>query len=52
MFTAAFDHAWVVVAVFGAILAWLVWQSFLQAGQSTAALLRAIEHEANRDDAL
>jgi GT2 family glycosyltransferase len=46
MFTAAFDHAWVVVAVFGAILAWLVWHAFLQAGQSTANLLNAVEHEA------
>ena len=52
MFTAAFDHAWVVVAVFGAIVAWLLWHAFLQAGQSTAALLRAVEYEANRDDAL
>ena len=41
MLAAASDRAWIVVAVFGAALAWLLLQIFVQAGQSTAALLRA-----------
>jgi O-antigen biosynthesis protein len=36
-----FDGAWVVSPVFGSIFAWLLWNTFRQAGQSMAALLRA-----------
>jgi GT2 family glycosyltransferase len=38
---AAFDAAWSVVIIFGATLVWLLWIAVGQAGQSTAALLRA-----------
>ena len=43
---AAFDRALVVVVVFGAALAWLLWQIFVQAGQSTASLLRTMGSQA------
>jgi O-antigen biosynthesis protein len=46
MLAATFDGAWVVAVVFGAALAWLLLQIFVQAGQSTAALLRAVGNEA------
>jgi hypothetical protein len=46
MVAATFDRAWVVAVVFGAALAWLLWHVFVQAGQSTAALLRAAGNEA------
>jgi O-antigen biosynthesis protein len=39
---AALDTAWPVVTVLGIMLVWLLWIALGQAGQSTAALLRAI----------
>jgi GT2 family glycosyltransferase len=41
MLLSALDSAWLVTGVFGSVLAWLVWMVLGQAGQSTAALLRA-----------
>jgi hypothetical protein len=46
LLAAASDRAWIVVAVFGTTLTWLLLQIFLQAGQSTAALLRATGSQA------
>jgi hypothetical protein len=38
---AALESSWLVTAVLGTTLAWLLWIAFAQAGQSTATLLRA-----------
>jgi hypothetical protein len=43
---AALESSWFVTAVLGAILLWLLWLVFEQAGQSTAALLRATGYHA------
>jgi GT2 family glycosyltransferase len=40
---AALDGSWLVTTVLGIMLVWLLWIVFGQAGQSTAALLRALE---------
>jgi hypothetical protein len=41
MLLTALDSSWPVTAVLGTMLVWLLWNVFGQAGQSTAALLRA-----------
>ena len=42
----ALDSAWLVTAVLGTMLVWLLWNVFAQVGQSTAALFRAIGSQA------
>jgi GT2 family glycosyltransferase len=46
MALAALDNSWLVTAVLGTMLVCLLWMVFAQAGQSTAALLRATGAEA------
>jgi O-antigen biosynthesis protein len=43
---AALDGSWLVTTVLGIMLVWLLWIAFGQAGQATAALLRAVDPEA------
>ena len=46
MLAAAFDRCVGCRRGFWTVLAWLLWQIFVQAGQSTAALLRATGSQA------
>ena len=46
MTLAALDNAWFVTTALGGMLVWLLWSAIRQAGQSTAALVRAIAYEA------
>jgi glycosyltransferase involved in cell wall biosynthesis len=47
----AFDNAWLVTAILCSVLIWLLWNACGQAGQSTAALLRAVDGDHAPDPA-